>query len=74
MAFKLKLMAFPIKLTPNGQNQGKNNRKIKYYIAAFAFVFKKISVFLNFFEFLDAYFKKSTGMRKSQVGVVFQDF
>ena len=41
MAFKLKLMAFPIKLTPNGQNQGKNNRKIKFYIAAFAFFFKK---------------------------------
>ena len=40
MAFKLKLMAFPINLTPNGPNQEKKNRKFKSYIAAFAAVFK----------------------------------
>ena len=56
------------------KTRGKIIEKSNFTLQLLPFSSKKISVVFNFFEFLDAYFKKSTGMRKSQVGVVFHDF
>ena len=49
------------------QTRGKNNRKFKFFIAAYAF--KKMFGLFQFFEFLDALMPW-----KSQVGVVFHHF
>ena len=53
------------------QTRGKNNRKFKFFIAAFTFkrFFRPFPIFLS-----SLMSKKSTGMRKSQVGVVFHHF
>ena len=58
MAFKLKLIAFPIKLTPNGpQTRGKIIEKSNFTLQPLPLSSKKISVFFNFFESLDAYIR-----------------
>jgi hypothetical protein len=54
MAFKHKLLAFHIKLTPNDPNQGQNNLKNKFLSYGLCFDLQKISAFFMFFEILDA--------------------
>jgi hypothetical protein len=48
MAFKLKSMVFPIKLTPNDPNQGKN-----YKILGFGLWVWPSKILLAFFHFLE---------------------
>ena len=42
MAFKLKLIAFPIKLTPNDPNRGKIFEILKFWVLDFGFGLQKM--------------------------------
>ena len=55
MTFKLKSMAFPIKLTPYDPNQGKKNKKNQFFHCGLGLGLQKIfSAFFDFFEIIDA--------------------
>jgi hypothetical protein len=51
MAFKLKPMVFPIKLTPNDPNQGKNHKILKFWVLDFGFGLQKLLWPFFFFFF-----------------------
>ena len=54
MAFKLKSMAFPIKLTPNDPNEGKNYKIFEILgFGLWVWPSKNFSAFFYFFEVFD---------------------
>jgi hypothetical protein len=74
MAFKLKLMAFPIKLTPNDPNQGK--KIMKFWNFGFWTLGLAFKIFFALFSFFlrSLMLKKSSGMQEPYMWVVFHPY